>query len=383
MRGENIACTVATPNTNQETLSSFMGNVNYHVELLFNDGICWIARLKRQNASTPPAAVRDYMIRSEASTYGFLARTNVPAPRVFEVMVGSDNPVGSGYILMEKVAGIPLSETSPTSEQMRKVLTQLADVYVELKKYPFSVIGSLDQFGENHIGPLASELLADLHEAGPSFLGRFKTAADYYKGMVTRILDLISTGELYPLWSVDTFLIHRFLLDLVPILAEADDHNGQFFLRHPDSKGDQILVDADFNINGIIDWEWAYTAPRFEAFTSPMALWDVSAFFDGDNELSEHERLFSELLDAASASRGEVGGGDSLGRYVRDGRRWQRFCFCAGYELYDWDWENYVGLFGGLRKAFGVDADLRWEEWRAKALERYRDDVQLKSLLAA
>ncbi len=77
--------------------------------------------------------------------------------------------------------------------------------------------------------------------------------------MILRILDLIVVGELYPPWAVDTFLIHRFLLDLVPLLMNPTppvvDDGKEFYLRHADDKGDHILVDHEFNLTGIIDWE--------------------------------------------------------------------------------------------------------------------------------
>jgi hypothetical protein len=55
------------------------------------------------------------------------------------------------------------------------------------------------------------------------------------------------------------------------------------------------MVDDDFNITGIIDWEGAYTMPESMAFSSPAWLWDVSDFFDGVIELSRRENIFAEL----------------------------------------------------------------------------------------
>ncbi len=155
---EGIPCSVATPNLDKTALASEMGNVNYHIELRFEDGVNWIARIKRRNASIPPAAVREYMIRSEAATYRFLEKTDVPASKVFDFVVGSDNPVGIGYILTEMIPGRPLPSTSPTREQIQKMLAQLADVYVELERYPLDAMGSLDQPSTDHIGALASEV---------------------------------------------------------------------------------------------------------------------------------------------------------------------------------------------------------------------------------
>lgn len=45
-----------------------MGGMNYHVEIIFEDGITWIARIRRFNATSPPAALRDYILQSEILT---------------------------------------------------------------------------------------------------------------------------------------------------------------------------------------------------------------------------------------------------------------------------------------------------------------------------
>ncbi|KAI9673421.1 MAG: prephenate dehydrogenase (NADP(+)) [Caeruleum heppii] len=300
-----------------------MGNVNFHVRIRFEDEVCWIARIKRLNASTPPGSVRDYMISSEAATYKFLNTTTIPAPHLFDFACGAESPTGFGYILMEEVPGVPFSSLSPTLEQSRKVLEQLASVYDELEQHPFELMGSLtntDDDTDGHIiGPLANELLADISSTGRDLIGPFTSSQAYYEAMIQRILNMIADGQLYPLWAVDAWLIHRFLLDLVPRLKECTpfasaggDRNEKFFLRHADDKGDHILVDDDFNITGIIDWEWAYTAPRSEAFSSPMAFWDVAGFFDGRNDLSDDEQQLATLLDAVSSARGAAK--DGLGR---------------------------------------------------------------------
>lgn len=48
---KGIPCSVATPNLNKTALASEMGNVQYHIELRFGDGVNWIAQIKRRNAS--------------------------------------------------------------------------------------------------------------------------------------------------------------------------------------------------------------------------------------------------------------------------------------------------------------------------------------------
>jgi hypothetical protein len=165
-------------------------------------------------------------------------------------------------------------------------------------------------------------------------------------------------------------LIHRFLIDLVPrVLPQTDDK--KFYLKHADDKGDHIMVDEDYNVTGIIDWEWAHTASPAIAFNSPIGFFNVGEFYDGKNILSDDEIIFARLL--------EEKGHKDLAQFVRHGRLQHRFAFCCGYDLADWS--GFLGLFRGLRDAVGVDAGLEWDGWKASALERYKGDPGLQVLL--
>ena len=68
-------------------------------------------------------------LRSEYSTYKFLEKIAVPAPRVFDMAVeGANNPVGVGYILTEKLPGTSLRWPLrvPRPEQRTALVEQLA-----------------------------------------------------------------------------------------------------------------------------------------------------------------------------------------------------------------------------------------------------------------
>ncbi|GAM35809.1 hypothetical protein TCE0_017f04421 [Talaromyces pinophilus] len=185
------------------------------------------------------------------------------------------------------------------------------------------------------------------------------------------IAHLIVTEESFTPQAVDAYLIHRFLLDSVPkeILSHRDD--GGFYLRHADNKGNHILVDDDYNIIRLLDWEWAHTDTKSAAFNSPVMLLPVAEFYDGNNQLRQDELVFAQLLqDKGHADLAEI---------VREGRILHQLDFGCGYDLADW--EGFLGIFRGLRKALDVDGDLEWETWRGKALARYRDDAQLNELI--
>ncbi|KAG8420711.1 hypothetical protein J3458_002644 [Metarhizium acridum] len=125
-------------------------------------------------------------------------------------------------------------------------------------------------------------------------------------------------------------------------------------------------------MTSIIDWEWAHTATASQAFNSPIGFLPVADFYNGKNSLGDDEIIFAQLLKAK--------GRQDLAQFVCNGRLQHRFAFCCGYDLADWD--GFLGLFRGLRAAVAVDEDLEWNEWKAVALDRYKDDSGLQLVLA-
>lgn len=370
---QGMSCSVIPPRYDKSIRSSVMGGMNYHVEIHFDDGVVWLARIRRSNVTSPPLELQNYIVQSEVATLRFLQRTSVPAPRVFDFQFDhEDNPVGVGYILMEKMPGKSLRWSRATQEQRKNVMSQLVDIFIELRRHPFDQIGSLILPGHAHVGPLARESLTDFTDSGMQALGPFSSLRDYHTASLQLILHQILRDELYALKRVDGYLIHRFLLDLIPsVFPQTERGQESFYLKHADDKGDHILVDEDYNITAIIDWEWAYTTSQSLAFSSPIAFLPVRSFYEGSNDLGGDETVFAHLFEEAERH--------DLAQLVRNGRLQHRFMFCCGYDLEDW--EGFLGLFHGLRKVVGVDESLDWDEWKTVALERYRADDGLRQLL--
>ncbi|KAI0871249.1 hypothetical protein GGS24DRAFT_472212 [Hypoxylon argillaceum] len=392
LRG-GIPCSIPPLEYNHATHSSVMGGMNYHVEISFDDGVKWIVRIRRFNTTSPPPALRDYIFQSEVATLKFLESINIPAPRVYDfALEGKSNPIGVGYILIEKLKGSSLQWSLATPEQGKNLMTDLADIFIQLSKHPFKLLGSLDcPTDPSHVGPFARESLTDFTPTSEMLtMGPFSSWEEYHRSSLQLTLDLIRRSEMYTQRPVDAYLIHRFLLDILPtVLSSAsavdntDGNSPRYFLKHADDKGDHIMVDEDFHITGIIDWEWAHTAPLSHAFNSPMGLLPVSEFYNSKNELGDDEVVFAELLEAknnnnTNSSSGSHGGVDLAG-CVRQGRLQHRFAFCSGYDLEDWD--GFLGLFRGLREAVGIDDGLDWDGWKRGALRRYEDDDGLRWLL--
>ncbi|KAJ5647029.1 hypothetical protein N7490_003401 [Penicillium lividum] len=362
-----------------------MGGMNYHIEILFQDGVSWLARIRRSNATSPPPDLQNYILRSEVATLQFLHRINLPVPMVHDFDSDERNSVGLPYILMEKLPGKSVGSSLSlawTPETKKKILSQLADIYIVLLNHPMDRMGSFSHPGSTRIGPFAVESLTDRQGSLLKTTGPCLSIQEYYKRGIDLTLDLILRQEIYTSRSVDAYLVHRFLLDNVAkVFSYNDLDDGKFYLRHADDKGDHILVDEDFNITGIIDWEWAYTAPKSAAFNSPIAVLPVGEFYNGVNRLGDDEIAFAELLKEK--------GHPDLGEITRCGRLLHRFDFCCGYDISDWD--GFLGLFFGLMnglgdgflKGLGDSTHLNWEIWKTEALEKYWDDERLQKLIEA
>ncbi|KAL2867699.1 aminoglycoside phosphotransferase family protein [Aspergillus lucknowensis] len=307
-----------------------MGGMNYHIEIQFQDGISGLARIRRQNATSPPPDLRAYIMRSEVATLQFLSKTKVPVPQVFDYSPDDENPIGVGYIQMEKMPGHSLRWSLLSTEQRKKVMSQLADIYIELQRFSFDLMGSLDQPGTERVGFFARESLTDYKDSRMVLMGPFASSREYHIASIKLTMDLIMREECFTPRAIEAYLVYRFLLDTVSkkrLCPRTDD--GRLYLKHADSKGDHILIDDEYNLTGIVDWEWAYTAAKSAAFNSPVMLLPVADFYNGENQLGEDELVFAQLLE-------DKGRADLAG-VVREGQILHRLEFCCGYDLADWE----------------------------------------------
>jgi hypothetical protein len=353
-----------------------MGGQNCHVDVVFDDLVTWTVRIRLDDPTLPPQPVQNYIFQSEVATLKFLATTSVPAPLVYGYQVESpENSVGASYILMQKMAGKPLDWNKASKEQRNRVMDQLANVFLELERHPFKMTGSM-VLGDT-LGKLGGFAQTPLFATPESPLGPFTTLDAAYSAAITQQLQTIANGEVTSL-TVDNYLAFRWRLSALPALLSSSDANeGPFYLKHFDDKGDHILVDENFDITGIIDWEFASAEAKNLAFSSPCMMWPVRQYCDGSNNLSDEEIQFAHIFNQR--------GRKDLGDLILNGRRWQRFLFFLGGGV-STDKAKFQSLFQGLLESFGTDDNqqLPWsyENWRQKAIAMYSEqDPILEHLL--
>ena len=368
------------PGEPDERVSRQCGGQNCHLDVEFVDGVTWLARIRLDDPLLPPPAVQARIFLSEVGTLQFLANTAVPAPQVYAYELESP-AVGTSYVLMEKLPGKPLDWDGANAEGRARVLDQLADLYLELEKHPIPLTGSLTP-ASGHVG-VSQDVKVGGFAQMPCFetpdctLGPFQTLEEAYSAIIRQQQEMLANHEVSSL-PVDNYLAFLWRLQALPeLVADSASCAGPFYLKRYDDKGDHLLVDEEYNITGVIDWEFASAEGKELAFSSPCMMWPVGKFYDGSNVLAVDEERFAAVFE----KRGRA----DMAAIVRGGRRWQRYLFFLGGGI-PRDMAEFEPLFQGLRKTFLGEGEQNsvseYQEWKQKALAEFaKGDAKLQALM--
>lgn len=274
-----------------------MGCANYHGWLIFENGEQWMVRIPRTGFGDVPPELVEYLVASEYATLKFLEPTKVPAPKAFAYGLASDpsNRVGISYIMMQALPGSPFYAHEASPDQKKGVIKQLADILIEISKTPLPLTGSLVMRNDQiDVSAVASNRFVALDTYEP-----FKTTLDYTINIIDH-MDLIADGQLHHTHPLEAFLFYHFLRQNADALV-VSDIPGQLFLKHVDDKDDHLLVDAEFNITGIIDWLFARAVPAAEAFGPSYVTVELASLYSSGTGVTDDGRLLAKALNDRGA----------------------------------------------------------------------------------
>ncbi|KJZ73857.1 hypothetical protein HIM_06750 [Hirsutella minnesotensis 3608] len=210
------------------------------------------------------------------------SHTSIRIPRVYAF--GRDDTLVRGsllpFMLMECVPGRPLDTRTwmhTTESQRQNLYTDLINTLAQLRALEFSKSGSLmpgpDDASSPIVGPSFS-MTANEYERScrlASIASRVFTStkefADYYCALLSGtykqpVQDLEREQAMKELFALDSLLGQ--VTECIPLHETCST----FVLAHPDLRCGNVMIDDDFHIVSIIDWEFAITVPlRF--FTPP------------------------------------------------------------------------------------------------------------------
>ncbi|KAF7173882.1 hypothetical protein CNMCM5623_006128 [Aspergillus felis] len=276
------------------------GMYNKVFSLKMENGEEVLARIPNPNAGHP-----QYCVASEFATLDFLRNVlDIPVPRVLAWSSPfRPNPVGSEYMLMERVRGRQLSGVWDAMSEAQRfgLVKSLVEIERKLASAQFTNNGSLyykdtypygkELTGKFVIGPTTERSFWEDEKRGLDIdRGPWETAQQYLSAVANREIALIRnlgsnnsrdiaslSAKAPPARDKHVQLIEQFLT-LLPHILPPGELSSPVLLHH-DLHSDNIFVDdADpAKISSIIDWQAVYSAPLFMQARFPSV-------FDCDDE---------------------------------------------------------------------------------------------------
>lgn len=263
---------------------------NIVFEVVFSDGIYWIARVQHAPADSDDNESYTATM-SEISTVNFIrSRTKIPVPQVFDYSISPDNSFGYPYMLTEYLPGRPcnnvLARTVP-SKYRSKVAEQLANVFFELQNLTFDRIGRIWTRDDAEL-----ELISPATPDGAT--GPVGTSLEFfYAKRETENREIVQSTHpndadwLTACWVLRIALGHMIVDDRM---------RGPFPLCHLDLHHGNLLFDHEFNLTGVLDWSNAQTVPMERLAVCPEFM-TFPALSDEENRpIIEFKHLVIQYL---------------------------------------------------------------------------------------
>lgn len=168
------------------------------------------------------------------------------------------------------------SLVNETEDRRLQFFSELIDIFAQLRKLEFHAVGSLipDPTGQSEyvMGNFLSMPMNELRIQKRRWRQSTITSATRF---VNELYDILLEIYRMPVEELsretvelELFALHSLARE-IPKIVDSHWDQGPFVLTHADLRCANIIVDDDFHIRGIIDWEWASTVPR-QFFTPPL-----------------------------------------------------------------------------------------------------------------
>ncbi|KAJ5945993.1 hypothetical protein N7454_002832 [Penicillium verhagenii] len=257
------------------------GSRNIVRRVLFVDGVSWVARLKLPNTDMIPGAHDALDVAStlkvEVSTMKFLkyvrfikmmsllvltykrANSSIPVPTVQSYSFDPTNEVGAPYILMDYIHGTTATDLRQkagcgrifgTPIQDRRFKQQMAEIQVQLSSFTFDKIGCIYENEETSEFYIGREV-----ETGK---GPWESATEFYDSYAVHALRAYQRRGARQCGSMAVPALFQMLIRLY---QKQDTNGGPFRLVNHDFGAHNLLVNENFEIVSVIDFDAVMAAP--------------------------------------------------------------------------------------------------------------------------
>ena len=324
------------------------------------------------------------------------ANTTLPVPHVYTWGTAAENPLGLGpFIIMDYIehhrrmsfamrdeAKIVTStlDRSIAPERLEFLLAQMADIVLQLSSLSFPRIGSLVEAEDGTIDvggrPIITSMIdLEIHTDAPeSILPRPETTYGSAHDWFAALADIHMMQTAFQCRddiedaddARDKYVARQLFRNLAADkrLVQPQTDGQPYTLFSEDFRPANVLVDKDDRVVGVIDWEFAYIAPR--SFSEMPPYWlllekpeDFSPGPDAWLEQCEpYMQTFLRLLEEAEAkqasrqdeshkshAKDNDGNGLSLSQRMRanwTSRRWMVEYVARHTCAFDYFWWKYI-----------------------------------------
>ncbi|KAJ5584415.1 phosphotransferase family protein [Penicillium hispanicum] len=278
------------------------GYFNVMFRMKFQDGGSAIIRFPKPGATMFP----EEKVRNEVAAIRYIQdHTSIPVPFILHWGTKEESPLGLGpFIIMEYIdhemnmnkamnmpeLGIedrPRLDPNIETSKLEMLYSQFADLLLQLNKLSLPRIGSLEQIDDFTYTvsrrPLSIHMneLVRLGTLPRSKLPKttFETTSSYFDGLAGLYIDHLKHQRNDAVDSaadcrrkyVARQLFHRLAKDRRLTTSTLDRDSGSFKLWCDDLRPSNVLLNADLQIVGVVDWEFTYAAPA--EFSSAPPWW--------------------------------------------------------------------------------------------------------------
>ncbi|KAK4693446.1 hypothetical protein P7C71_g3960, partial [Lecanoromycetidae sp. Uapishka_2] len=253
------------------------GSYNLVIPIDFDDGMKWMLKIPANGHDGRFNSLAAESLTSEAFTMRLIKQeTSIPVPAIHSFDATMNNPICCPYILMDCMTGQPLyagwfdQEASLNRrEQFRaRALQTIAAAMIQLRKFQFDKSGGL-RFNVNgtpvdigaakiadFLRPYSDDVAEDddyFCAKGP-FIDPLSALTFSLDRRLSKKKKISLPGEQGTLQSLHQFIqwAHQ--------LTNSTGH--QFVLTHPDFDSQNLLVEEDGTLSGIIDWDGVAAVPH-------------------------------------------------------------------------------------------------------------------------
>ncbi|KAI1182632.1 kinase-like domain-containing protein [Nemania serpens] len=279
-----------------EVLEDTNAGLNHIVRLLrFQDSnTLWIVRIPIRRNDTRSKPARSSGIQAEVDVMRLLhERTNIGIPRIFDYELTANNPIGVAFILMEFLPGNVAMDAfggwashygAIPPEHRYSFYSSVARMQVELTSVRFSKIGIIkrDADGKYDVGPFPD--IGGPFDSAASFITAWAQHAIFPIGSLNLLAEM-ERGPQRDIAQAVRASVKDFPARLKSMMETKQIimKDGPFPVCHTDLMHSNIVVDKDYKVLGIIDWEGACTLP-WELVEYPLFLDTLPRVFNTPDE---------------------------------------------------------------------------------------------------